>query len=163
MPRFAGLIAALLVSLAAPAWAGDEQKEPAEQQQAEEEHEPPEREAPALDAAFLGEGTWATEQDCHNLRALEGGASYRDVEPARLVTSKGSKYVDQTCTYAAIDAQPGGAFRVKAACRGGCDSFTETLVFTPLPKGGYAMSFATDSRQHPLVRCEPKPKEVQTN
>lgn len=163
MTRFVGLIAALVVALATPAWAGDEQTEPAEQQHAEDEQEATDREAPALDATFLGDGTWATEPDCRNLRALEGGASYPDVEPPRLITSKGSKYVDQTCTYAAIDAQPGGIWRVKAACRGGCDSFTETLVFTPLPKGGYAMSFATDNRQHELVRCEPKPKPVETN
>ncbi len=164
MSRIAVVLGALLAAaVAAPAWGAEEPKEePQAQQQVDEQED--EKPAPALKATFLGEGTWATEEDCRKLRTIEAGGEYPEDGPPRLLTIDGSNYSDQRCTFASLDAQPGGAFRAGMHCRGGCDSFTETLIFTPAAKGGgYAMSYATDPRQQPLIRCEPKPKPVETN
>lgn len=115
-----------------------------------------------VQATFLGPGTFATEADCKSARDIEAGAHDRDASWPRFFTAKGSQLADQVCTYSSIRPRAAG-YHVTMACRGGCESTTEMLTFTPHAKGGFAVSTGDGGKKRRLVPCEPpaaKPAET---
>ena len=105
-------------------------------------------------ATFLGEGTYATEEDCRALRTYETTGSYPGETLPRLVTAEGSKVADQACAFSSI-APHGAGYRAELTCKGGCETFTETFGFAPHPQGGFEISTGDSAKTMRLVRCEP--------
>jgi hypothetical protein len=115
-----------------------------------------------VQATFLGPGTFATEAACKSARDIEAGAHDRDTSWPRFFTAKGSKLADEICTYTSIMPRAAG-YHVTMACRGGCESTTAKLTFTPHEKGGFAVSAGDGDKKQRLVPCEPpaaKPAET---
>lgn len=125
--------------------------------------ETPEAPRTRMRAAFLGEGTYATEEHCKSLRTYEATGSYAGETIPRLITAEGAKVGGEPCFFSAIEPQ-GVSFKTQMSCSGGCETFTETFTFTPHPAGGFEITAPESDKKLRLVRCEPaRGKETPTN
>jgi hypothetical protein len=110
-------------------------------------------EAAEVKATFLT-GTWATEEGCQKVAALEAGSVRSVTTVPETLTQDGYATWEGGCTFSEIrETEPGRKWSVKTACVDGAEEWSDEETME-LDASGKKLTVKVEDKTTVFVRCD---------